>query len=101
MNRFKGYVYVLFSLLVLIAAAVLVIGNLGTMCKDLWVYSKVYNDVSVGGLMLASAGGGIVTVLMLWLLILGVKAFHRARKEAAAVAQEAPQTAANPPPQAP
>ena len=62
MNKFKGHVYILFSLLVLIAAAVLVIGNLGTRCKDLWVYSQVYNDVSVGGLMLASAGGGMVTV---------------------------------------
>jgi len=85
----KGYVFVVFSGLLILAAAVLVLlqwGNRSTFS----LYGKNYGQNPAGGegvstalLMLLSAAGGLVTAGLLWMLFRGGRAIRRGHRQEA------------------
>ncbi len=73
----KGYVMVVFSGLVVLAAVLLIVLQWGNT-SAFSAYGKNYGDNAPGGintalLMLGSAAGGIVLAVMLWMLYRGIR----------------------------
>ena len=80
-NTIKGYVFIIFSSLVLVTAIFLTILQ-GGLTSKFSVFGKPSEDVNTGLLMLFSAVGGIIVYLCLHLLFSGIGAARRGREEA-------------------
>jgi hypothetical protein len=79
-NSTKGTILAVVAGVYLALAAILVIGNLGSGV-DLWMFTSILKNLSLGVVLLVAAAAGAVSVLVIWMLIRGVKAIRRGRIE--------------------
>ena len=113
-STFRAVVYIVFSSLVLVAGVVLLLlqwalrAEFSLYAKPYRLYAQPADGKIVGGvstlwLMLASAGAGVLMVLMIRLLIRGIRELLAARRVRAVrdAAEAAEQARLNPPPPAP
>ena len=80
LNLFKGYVLVVLSGLVILAAAILVAlqwGNRG----DFSLYGKNIPDASTAVVVLTSAAGGVVLLYLAKVMARGISALRKGRRE--------------------
>ncbi len=78
-NLLKGYVLVVLSGLILLAAALLVILQWGNQAK-LSLYGKNV-EVNTFALVLCSAAGGIVIVFLCWVFVRGLRSLLKGRRK--------------------
>ena len=77
---FKGYVLIIFSGLVLLAAAILAVlqwGNYGQFS----LYGKNLNRASTLAVMLASAAGGVVVLYLSKVMYHGIRSLLKGRRQ--------------------
>jgi uncharacterized integral membrane protein len=78
-KTFKGGVLVGLSLVLLIAALVLALMNLGNKVADLHLYWRTFNNVNVGLVLLLAAAVGALLPTMVRMLIRGIRQIRGGR----------------------